>query len=530
MNKFLSLMKISLIDQFNLNKLFKKEGVVSKVLVTLLISFVYILMMFYFGMMLYAIGKIDTSIGNELVLKIGLLASSGILIVTTLSRANAYLFRAKDFDLLSSLSIPLTTIVLVKISSFLLFSYISLSIVLIPTMIVFYLLGSFSIYTFFTSFIVFLLLPLIIISVFSIVSYLLAALLSRFKYRNVISIIFQLAFFVGIMLFSMSTNNINPESIATIFDDLDSILKIVYFPSYLASEALLSNYIYLLVYILSSVLVFGLFVYYTSKLYVYINSKLTSSVTKTVFKDSSINEKSSGTFVPLIKLELKKFLSVPIYVMNSLSSKLMAIIFVVFFYIQFSEGGVVSDDFNQILPLIILGISIFMMGMTTTTSSTISMEGKNFWILKTLPIKQDKILWSKIMIELIFSVITSLVVTILMLILGNVNIVLSILMFVLLVLFSIHNSIIGLLINLRYHKFDWDVPTKVVKQGTSVLLTMIIGMVFDGLIIGLMLVSIFLLSFNVLSTFLLLVLVLVIIVVLDILILNRLGNKLYNKI
>ncbi|HKL95144.1 MAG TPA: hypothetical protein VJ845_01810, partial [Haploplasma sp.] len=133
MNKFLSLMKITLIDQFNLNKLFKKDKLISKIFVLLLIILVYALVGFYFGMVFYGIGTMLVEVsGPEPILTVGILMSSLILIITTMTKANAYLFRAKDFELLSSLSIPLSTIVLTKISSFLIFSYVSLAILYIP--------------------------------------------------------------------------------------------------------------------------------------------------------------------------------------------------------------------------------------------------------------------------------------------------------------------------------------------------------------------------------------------------------------
>lgn len=485
MNKFLSLMKITLIDQFNLNKLFKKDKLISKIFVLLLIILVYALVGFYFGMVFYGIGTMLVEVsGPEPILTVGILMSSLILIITTMTKANAYLFRAKDFELLSSLSIPLSTIVLTKISSFLIFSYVSLAILYIPLLVTYAMLATTTFIFWVIAIIGFFILPLLIISIFSVVSYLLSLVVSKFKYKNAISIIFSLLAFVAIMVFSFTFTNFDETTdFNNLLISINNSLKYIYYPGYLLKEALLGSNLNILWFILLGLVPFIIFVFYTSKVYVYVNSKLKHNRVSTKFNDKMISKNKSGSFMSLLKLEFKKFFSIPLYVMNSLTGSLLIV--VMSFSIIFTGGvdSIISEVGPTVVMAIILALILFMGGMTATTTSTISLEGKSLWILKSLPVSETKIFWSKILVDASFTFIAALIVTIMGAILVNAPILITILIIVASLIYALFKAILGLLINLKFYRLDWDLPVKVIKQGLSVFVMMVVGILSATLIV-----------------------------------------------
>lgn len=531
MNKFLSLMKITLIEDFNLNKIFKKEKVISKVLVGFLLLALYALIAFYMGMMLHGFGSMITD-GTEgrLVLSLGLLVTSFILILTTLTRANAYLFKAKDFDLLSSLSIPLSTIVVTKISSLLIFSYLTISVIYIPTIVVFMIFTSFKVTTLLLSILLFILMPLLIIAVFSVVSYLFSILLSKFRYKNVLTIIFSLIGFIGIMVLSFSSGMTNDEQVITNFlVQLDKMLKYLYYPAFLMVEVLTGNLISLLYISLMTLLPFVIFIYYTSKVYVYVNTSLISNRSNKKFSEKNIDSKTNGRTLSLFKIELKKFFSIPLYVINSLAGKLLMVIMIILLLFTSQMKELVELAQGDFLVLIILGVMMFVGGITTT-SATISLEGKNFWILKSLPVTEKQIFISKLAIDIIFSLIAGLVSSILVFIVLKPSIIVGLLFMLIIIVFSFNVAITGLLVNLRFYRLDWDLPVKVIKQGTSVILLMLIDFVATIILIILTVLALNFITSNVALIMLMIFIIMIASLAVLLILLNKLGTKWFNQI
>src|SRR5699024_1800052 len=100
-----------------------------------------------------------------------------------------------------------------------------------------------------------------------------------------------------------------------------------------------------------------------------------------VFNDNTIESSSGHHLMTLFKLELKKFFSLPLYVINSLTGKIITVIMVFVFVFNDSFTSSFGDVDRSLIFLIIVGTMIFMSSITSTTSATISLEGKNFWIL-----------------------------------------------------------------------------------------------------------------------------------------------------
>lgn len=532
MNKFLSLMKISLINDFNLNMIFKKDKIVSRILIGILILIAYGFIAGYVGIMLYGVGSITfETVGAGPILSIGLLLTTLILIITTLTRANSYLFKSKDFEFLSSLSLPLTTIIMAKITSFLIFSYLIVSIILIPTFIVYALFVKVTIIYWFIALIVLLFLPLLVITIFSILSYLLSLLLSRLKYKNIISIVLSLVLIVGIFILSFTFGATeSTDSIAGVIAQIDGLIQYLYFPSYLAKGALQGNLLYLIYFMLISVIPFIIFVLYTSKVYVYVNSKLTNSVSRAEFSEKLIESKSASKLSSLVKLEFKKFFSIPMYVINSLTGKILMIIGVGAMFISKDFSQLVVGLDGSAIVIMVIVLMLFAGGITTPTSATISLEGKNLWILKSLPVSNKEIIWSKIIVDLTFSLLATFISITLFVILGNPNVIEVILLIIAGLALSLHTPLVGILVNLKHYRLDFDLPIKVIKQGVSVILTMVIGMIY-ALVLGIIgFVILKSLSISTLGILLIIVGLLVITVIVELIILIKKGYKWFDEI
>ena len=85
--------------------------------------------------------------------------------------------------------------------------------------------------------------------------------------------------------------------------------------------------------------------------------------------------------------------------------KIMFLIFTIGIY--FSVEGLSEElaMFKDYFGLVILVLGLFSLLMTSTTASSISLEGKNIWFYKSLPVKTSEIFIGKILVDLLLTLI-----------------------------------------------------------------------------------------------------------------------------
>jgi len=126
----------------------------------------------------------------------------------------------------------------------------------------------------------------------------------------------------------------------------------------------------------------------------------------------------------------------------------------------------------QFAPLIILSFGV---GMTCTTGSAISIEGKNLWILKSSPLEVKDIFISKIAVNIILLVPAIIVDTIMLAIAFDLTLINFMWTILIPTLLAILVSVGGLLINLYFPKLDWTSQVQVVKQSLSSMISILMG-------------------------------------------------------
>ena len=160
---------------------------------------------------------------------------------------------------------------------------------------------------------------------------------------------------------------------------------------------------------------------------------------------------------------------------------LMPIIMTVSFAVAFEvEGGpqgfgfqaLIQDLQNQSLGnpialLAILGIVMFICSMNMTSSSAISRMGKSAGFVKTIPVKGTTIIYSKLFIGTILGSVVGLAMTILLCVLGIINVFDSILLFILICSLNLLDNNIGLIFDLKKPILNWDNENMAVKQNLN---------------------------------------------------------------
>ena len=119
--------------------------------------------------------------------------------------------------------------------------------------------------------------------------------------------------------------------------------------------------------------------------------------------------------------------------------------------------------------------------MTSITSSMISLEGKSFTILKSLPIKPYKVVQAKVLTAILVMLPCIFVGDLIVFIKFRFDILSILLLIIASVILSLVAETMGIIINLKYPKMDATTDAEVVKQSMSSFMSVMGGMVLIGI-------------------------------------------------
>lgn len=389
------------------------------------------------------------------------------------------MYGAKDNELLLSMPIKSKDILLSRIFVILIVNYLYELLIAVPCIIVYFVNSPFDLLKLILFLLVLITLPLLTLTLSCVFGWFVAMFIRKVKNKTIITLLISLVFF-GLYVYVI---NKFPEYITMLITNGKTIgeaVKSTIFPIYYLSIAISNNdIISMLIYLLMVFIPFIVVVYFLSKTFISI------TITKSASKKAKIKKgdiKHSSLKFALLKRELCHFTSNSMIMLNGALGVAFTVVLAGALLIKGPELIEIIDVvppqlqgfINEMLaPLLCLGI-ISTNSINIISAFLISLEGKNLWILKALPVKTIDILNSKLYLHLIICIPPG----ILLSIVGGIVFSLSILEWIIVLItpmiFSVFVALLGLLINLWKPKFDWINETVVVKQSASVIITMLI--------------------------------------------------------
>lgn len=497
MADFLSIIKIEFLGLFGINKALKANDskqkrklvtfMVFSLLATAMLIFLAVLMCVAFGDVYWEMGG-EKSLRNLPSLMYTMTVI--LILVMGLHNVRGVLFGFKDYQLLMSMPIKNSAIISAKLCFMYIVDLAATMTLLIPSYIlygwfmdagvVFYLVNSLLLFV----------LPLIPLALALVVGTIITFLTARMRGQNILEIVLSLAFIC--LLFAMNT--LSNKEIANV-GAVAAQNPIAWV--YIKASCDLNLYAILGIIGVSIVVVAILFLV-LERFYKPLNSALMSKHGKS---DYVYKEQKSGTvFGALFKREVRRYFSLPIYVLNTLSGGIIGLIMP---FMMFSNGIKLQTDGQTILqaldsmslatgsfktiailfvamPILVASISATM----PTTTPSISLEGKTFWILKSAPIGTKSVITSKLLLDyMIFLPFVALSEIVL-----GVAIKLpyyAVISFVLIGLFMVlFSGALGLYINICQPVFDWENQSKPIKQSIAAVYTLLINGAATLLLIG----------------------------------------------
>ena len=136
-------------------------------------------------------------------------------------------------------------------------------------------------------------------------------------------------------------------------------------------------------------------------------------------------------------------------------------------------GG--ADVNTMIMPMVLV-VECFTLSMTIISAPSISLEGKNIWLLQSMPLRAADVLLPKVYMHLLIAVPASLLSSLLFALALPIKGADLALLFLVPLLLTICMALLGVVVNLRWPRFDYTNETMVIKQSASSTITMFSGM------------------------------------------------------
>lgn len=472
MTKCLLLLKIQLLGFFNINRVLhtndKKEKRRMINMGAMMLFVVFIMIGYSTGM---AITCAYFGLADALPPLILMVCAACTLVITFL-KSNGVLFGFRDYDMVMSLPVKNMTVIISRLLSVYAMNFLISSVIMLPSIIVYGTTYSVPVSVWcmlILSLFLASLLPMIISMVAGVI---ITAISVRFRFKNVLIILLSTAAILALAVGSFALRQAETE----LTEIVDSAVQTIYraYPvAELYTNALINNdWVSFGQFAIISIGATVLFVMLLSLFYTKINSGLFSVHSKGNYRLGTL--KTSTPFISLYKKELRRLISSPIYVMNTcIGAVLLLVVAVAFLFIDIEQIGTVmglTDITSWIKPMA-PWIVAFFAAISSSTSASISLEGNSRWLMCSAPVPATIIFNSKIAVSLTYLFPSVLISCSLLAISFHTNLIETIALFIIPLLFSVFISVVGLVINLKLPKYDWTSEYQAVKQSASVLAT-----------------------------------------------------------
>ena len=162
--------------------------------------------------------------------------------------------------------------------------------------------------------------------------------------------------------------------------------------------------------------------------------------------------------------------------MNGIIGPIIVIIMAII--IATETKGLTGDVLN-VFAVISMTLLTLSLGIAPTTAVSISIEGNKFYSLKSLPISYRTLILSKLTFNFILSFPFMLIAQIIIWIINPFEFGVSLLLFFYYITSLVLYISFGMLMNIKMPKLKWTSETQAVKQGASMITTMIVNMIIS---------------------------------------------------
>jgi ABC-2 type transport system permease protein len=403
------------------------------------------------------------------------IAAIGFGVLGTVFLANSMVYNAKDNDLLLSMPIKPRDIIFSRVFTLYIMNLFYESMIILPCFAAYIVRGNISFGVILGAVAVLFVLPLISLAISLVLGFLVALTSGRVKSKSLVTVVVSIAFIVVYFYVVMQMQNYMTMLIAN-GEAIGNNIKSFVYPIYALGLACTGDMLHLLVFILFAAALF-IPIYFVMCMRFLELATIKKGGKKAVYREKTY--KNRGGDLALLGKELSHIWASPIYLMNSSAGSLILIVGAVALIVKLNDVLAILESLpmlSGILPLIVGAAILSISSMNFVTAPSISLEGKNIWLLRSLPVSAWSVLKSKLSLHMIVNGVPTLIFALVCAVCLPMDIASRVLLPVLAIVLNLMFAAIGLASNLKRPSFDWTNEAVPVKQGMSVLFAMLAGM------------------------------------------------------
>ncbi len=399
--------------------------------------------------------------------------SSIITLMLSVFKTGSIIFRRQGYEIISALPVSKWAIVSSRFIRLYAENLTITALIMVPGMIMygiyvlprveFYLIGILSM----------LVTPLFPVALASGVGAVIVAISSRTKHKSLVEAALSVLLIVGVLFFTTNLPKNGDEISMEMLQNMENIVTTVigklYPPAVWLGESMVHKNLFMFCMTAGIfLLIFCVVIAVVSANFHKISRRLYGTFAKHNYEIENLQKNS--IMKALVIREARRYFASGVYVTNTIIGPIISTAMSIMFNFIDLEGLTksipIAMNINAAVPFVVAAIMV----MLNPASVSISMEGKEVWLLKSLPLDRRSILKSKILFNLYLCTPFYIVSVIALIIALRPNVWEFIGMIVIPVIVVVFAVILGVVVNLLLPKMQWENEVEVVKQSASAML------------------------------------------------------------
>ncbi|MGN0348389.1 MAG: hypothetical protein ACI4DR_02535 [Roseburia sp.] len=376
----------------------------------------------------------------------------------------AGLYQAKDNDLLLSMPIPIRRILTIRLLGVYLTGVMYELAVIVPVLLVWFLEGG-SLWALQLPFV----LSVLVLALACILGWVVALVASKVRNKNAVTVVLSLVCIGGYYYLYGNAYNMLAALLANPVI-IGEKMKTFLYPLYHMGMGAAGNVRSVFVFMAIVLLLFFLVCLVLSHSFLKI-ATANKGVAKVKYKEKST--KASSVENALLRKELRRFLGSANYMLNCGLGLVVMVIGAGAMLLNHNMVTAMLADltviFGSSMPLLAAALICMMTCMCDMSAPSVSLEGKNIWLVQSLPVRGRQVLTAKLKMHLILTMPPSMFLTIVALWFLRPAWYYAILIPVTVAAFILFLALLGLFLNLKMPNLNWTSEIVPIKQSMAVI-------------------------------------------------------------
>lgn len=391
------------------------------------------------------------------------------------------LYLAKDNDLLLSMPIPVRYVMTSRLLSVYIMGFIYSSLVIIPAVVVYFMNAVVTVASAVGCVLLVLITSAIVMFLSCLLGWVVAKISSKLKNKSFITVIVSLAFFAAYYFAYFKANEIIRRVIANAAV-YGAKIKGSAYPLYVFGSIGTGNLLYALAVIAVTAALLAATYYIIEKSFIGI-ATASEKRSKAVYKEK--REKTKSVDAALVGKEIRRFVANPNYILNCGFGMILLPVAAVFLLVKHGFIGDLSANLfgDSSMTAAFTGLLICLLTtMNDMSAPSVSLEGKNIWLMQALPITPWQALRAKLRFHYLLTAVPAVICAVCASVSGELSLLSSLLVIAVSLAFIALFDCLGLAINLKNPNLTWTNEITPIKQSVSVMVCLFGGWIYSALL------------------------------------------------